>query len=52
PKKDPFLACFFCRGRKIACHPKSEGGEDRTCSQCAKRHLRCQYPLTSRRGQR
>jgi hypothetical protein len=21
-------------------------------SQCAKRHLRCQYPLTSRRGQR
>ncbi|KAH9988450.1 hypothetical protein BJV74DRAFT_464006 [Russula compacta] len=52
PKKDPFLACFFCRGRKIACHPKNEGGEDRTCTQCAKRHLPCQYPLTSRRGQR
>lgn len=32
PKKDPFLACFFCRGRKIACHPKNEGGEDRTCT--------------------
>jgi hypothetical protein len=31
PKKDPFLACFFCRGRKIACHPRTEGG-DRTCS--------------------
>jgi len=28
-KKDPFLACFFCRGRKIACHPKNDGGEDR-----------------------
>ncbi|KAH9961546.1 hypothetical protein BC827DRAFT_1155302 [Russula dissimulans] len=32
PKKDPFLACFFCRGRKIACHPKNDGGEDRTCT--------------------
>jgi hypothetical protein len=32
PKKDPFLACFFCRGRKIACHPKNEGGEARTCT--------------------
>jgi hypothetical protein len=32
PKKDPSLACFFCRGRKIACHPKNEGGEDRTCA--------------------
>lgn len=32
PKKDPFLACFFCRGRKIACHPKNEGGDDRTCT--------------------
>ncbi|KAI0293225.1 hypothetical protein BC826DRAFT_1016006 [Russula brevipes] len=31
PKKDPFLACFFCRGRKIACHPKTDG-EDRTCT--------------------
>jgi hypothetical protein len=32
PKKDPFLACFFCRGRKIACHPRSEAGGDRTCT--------------------
>ncbi|KAH9171957.1 hypothetical protein EDB89DRAFT_2174220 [Lactarius sanguifluus] len=32
PKKEPFLACFFCRGRKIACHPKNDGGEDRTCT--------------------
>ena len=31
PKKEPFLACFFCRGRKIACHAKIESGEDRTC---------------------
>jgi hypothetical protein len=31
PKKDPFLACFFCRGRKIACQPKGGYGEDRTC---------------------
>jgi hypothetical protein len=31
-KKDPFLACFFCRGRKIACHPRDEGGGDRTCT--------------------
>ncbi|KAH8996516.1 hypothetical protein EDB86DRAFT_1009092 [Lactarius hatsudake] len=52
PKKEPFLACFFCRGRKIACHPKNDGGEDRTCTQCAKRRLECKYPQTSRRGQR
>jgi hypothetical protein len=32
PKKDPFLACFFCRGRKIACHPRNEAGGDRTCT--------------------
>lgn len=32
PKKDPFLACFFCRGRKIACHPRNEDGGDRTCT--------------------
>jgi hypothetical protein len=32
PKKDLFLACFFCRGRKIACHPRNDGGEDRTCT--------------------
>jgi hypothetical protein len=32
PKKDSFLACFFCRGRKIACHPRTEAGGDRTCT--------------------
>ncbi len=32
PKKEPFLACFFCRGRKIACHPKNDGGDDKTCT--------------------
>jgi hypothetical protein len=32
PKKEPFLACYFCRGRKIACHPRNDGGEDRTCT--------------------
>ncbi|KAF8271496.1 hypothetical protein EI94DRAFT_1797014 [Lactarius quietus] len=32
PKKEPFLACYFCRGRKIACHPKNDGGEDKTCT--------------------
>jgi hypothetical protein len=52
PKKEPFLACYFCRGRKIACHPRNDGGEDRTCTQCAKRRLECKYPHISRRGQR
>jgi len=52
PKKEPFLACYFCRGRKIACHPKNDGGEDKTCTQCAKRRLHCKYPHISRRGQR
>ena len=32
PKKVVFLACFFCRERKIACHPKNDGDEDRTCT--------------------
>jgi hypothetical protein len=32
PKKDPFLACFFCRGRKIACHPRHEDSGDKTCT--------------------
>jgi hypothetical protein len=31
-KNDLFLACFFCRGRKIACHPRNEDGGDRTCT--------------------
>ena len=30
-KKQPFLACFFCRGRKIACCPPPPDSEDRTC---------------------
>ena len=30
-KKQPFLACFFCRGRKIACGPPPPGSADRTC---------------------
>ncbi|VDB96865.1 unnamed protein product [Peniophora sp. CBMAI 1063] len=31
PRKDPgFLACFFCRGRKISCNPV-QGSEDKTC---------------------
>ena len=30
-KKQPFLACFFCRGRKIACCPPPPDNEDRTC---------------------
>ena len=25
------LACYFCRGRKIACGPPAEHGSDRTC---------------------
>ncbi|ETW75597.1 hypothetical protein HETIRDRAFT_144838 [Heterobasidion irregulare TC 32-1] len=51
-KKQPFLACFFCRGRKIACGPPPPESADRTCNQCARRQLICNYPLTSRRGQR
>ncbi|KZV60110.1 hypothetical protein PENSPDRAFT_542946, partial [Peniophora sp. CONT] len=51
--KDPgFLACFFCRGRKISCMPPPADSEDRTCEQCAKRDLACEYPTISRRGQR
>lgn len=29
--KEPFLACFFCRGRKIACGPAVPGSADKTC---------------------
>ena len=32
PKKDPLLACFFCRGRKVACRPRNEVGGDGTCT--------------------
>ncbi|KAF8058627.1 hypothetical protein FPV67DRAFT_510941 [Lyophyllum atratum] len=48
----PLLACFFCRGRKIACGPGSLGGESSTCNQCERRNLRCKYPVENRRGMR
>ncbi|EPQ57139.1 hypothetical protein GLOTRDRAFT_127510 [Gloeophyllum trabeum ATCC 11539] len=51
-EKKPVLACLFCRGRKIACGPPSPGSKDKTCNQCARRHLKCIYPTESRRGQR
>lgn len=50
--KKPALACLFCRGRKIACGPPVPGSKDKTCNQCARRHLKCEYPLESRRGMR
>ncbi|KAI6002881.1 hypothetical protein EDD15DRAFT_1433668 [Pisolithus albus] len=50
--KKPALACLFCRGRKIACGPPLPGTKDKTCNQCARRHLKCEYPLESRRGMR
>ncbi|KIK92557.1 hypothetical protein PAXRUDRAFT_567209 [Paxillus rubicundulus Ve08.2h10] len=50
--KKPALACLFCRGRKIACGPPIPGSKDKTCNQCARRHLKCEYPLESRRGMR
>lgn len=30
-KKPPHLACFFCRGRKIACAPLPPGSLDKSC---------------------
>ncbi|KAG8953418.1 hypothetical protein FRC04_002260 [Tulasnella sp. 424] len=58
-EKKPFLACGFCRQRKIACgqrapHPRdNEIGEGpRTCNQCARRHILCSFPSESRRGLR
>ncbi|KAF8265978.1 hypothetical protein EI94DRAFT_1702081 [Lactarius quietus] len=32
PKTESFFACYFCRGRKIACHPEDDRGDDRTCT--------------------
>ncbi|KAF8877622.1 hypothetical protein BD779DRAFT_1448421, partial [Infundibulicybe gibba] len=49
-KKPPKLACLFCRGRKIACGPPRLGSK--TCNQCQRRSLMCEYPLESRRGMR
>ncbi|KAF9497941.1 hypothetical protein BDN71DRAFT_1342993, partial [Pleurotus eryngii] len=51
-EKKPPLACLFCRGRKIACGPPMPGSKDRTCNQCQRRSLKCEYPLESRRGMR
>ncbi|EIW83497.1 hypothetical protein CONPUDRAFT_164428 [Coniophora puteana RWD-64-598 SS2] len=51
-EKKPALACLFCRGRKIACGPPLPGSNDKTCNQCARRHLKCEYPVESRRGMR
>lgn len=50
--KKPALACIFCRGRKIACGPPVKDGDGRTCNQCHRRSLRCEYPTESRRGMR
>ncbi|KAE9408251.1 hypothetical protein BT96DRAFT_28458 [Gymnopus androsaceus JB14] len=51
-KKSLSLACFFCRGRKIACGPQDPNSADRTCNQCHRRSLKCEYPTESRRGMR
>ncbi|ESK98059.1 hypothetical protein Moror_495 [Moniliophthora roreri MCA 2997] len=51
-KKSLALACFFCRGRKIACGPQDPNSPDRTCGQCHRRSLKCEYPTESRRGMR
>ncbi|KAI0784616.1 hypothetical protein C8Q75DRAFT_697997, partial [Abortiporus biennis] len=52
PKKPLSLACLFCRKRKIACGSPPPGRMDRTCNQCARRSLKCVYPVASRRGMR
>ncbi|KAF8066068.1 hypothetical protein FPV67DRAFT_1671117 [Lyophyllum atratum] len=46
-KRKGRLACFFCRGRKIACGPDSPGSD--TCRQCAQRTQQCIYPVENRR---
>ncbi|KAG8960158.1 hypothetical protein FRC03_006988 [Tulasnella sp. 419] len=58
-EKKPFLACGFCRHRKIACGqgPVWENDDQlppgpRTCNQCFRRCLECFYPTESRRGLR
>ncbi|KAF6761166.1 hypothetical protein DFP72DRAFT_1062191 [Ephemerocybe angulata] len=50
--KKPPLACLFCRGRKIACGPPAPDGDGKTCNQCHRRSLKCEYPAESRRGMR
>ncbi|KAG8999905.1 hypothetical protein FRB90_011920, partial [Tulasnella sp. 427] len=56
-ERKPFLACAFCRQRKIACiqrapHPRDHELPEgpRTCKQCARRLLVCSHPNESRRG--
>ncbi|EIW79175.1 hypothetical protein CONPUDRAFT_74671 [Coniophora puteana RWD-64-598 SS2] len=49
--KKQALACLFCRERKIACGRPPADSPDRTCNQCARRRLKCDYPTESRRGQ-
>ncbi|KAG9026249.1 hypothetical protein FRB95_009049 [Tulasnella sp. JGI-2019a] len=60
-EKKPFLACKFCRGRKIQCGPGPKLPPEiecklppgpRTCNQCHKRGLVCRFPEASRRGLR
>ncbi|TFK60871.1 hypothetical protein BDN72DRAFT_883421 [Pluteus cervinus] len=46
-EKKPPLACLFCRGRKIACGPPIPGSKDKTCNQCQRRSLKCEYPSES-----
>ncbi|KAI0246457.1 hypothetical protein BJV78DRAFT_1254463 [Lactifluus subvellereus] len=47
------LACYFCRGRKIACGPPADlGSGNRTCEPCARRRLVCEFPAESYRGRR
>ncbi|KAG8903657.1 hypothetical protein FRB99_002895 [Tulasnella sp. 403] len=57
--KKPFLACQFCRVRKIACGPGPTLPPEiilppgpRTCNQCYRRGLICRFPEASRRGLR
>ncbi|KAF9461265.1 hypothetical protein BDZ94DRAFT_1264049 [Collybia nuda] len=51
-EKKPPLACLFCRGRKIACGPPEPGTTEKTCNQCQRRSIKCEYPSESRRGMR
>ncbi|CAL1705947.1 unnamed protein product [Somion occarium] len=46
------IACLFCRRRKIGCGGPVGLGEDKTCKQCANRHLVCTYPEETHRGKR
>jgi len=41
-RRKPFVACVYCRGRKIACHPPTTGFDNR-CGQCARRNRKCEF---------